>query len=59
VPDELAVIQRAYDLTAWAVPAIAKFPRSHRFVLGEWMEGAILTPSSPAVAGRGVAKNPD
>ena len=39
--DELAVIQRAYDLTAWAVPAIAKFPRSYRFVLGERMETAL------------------
>ncbi len=39
--NEPAVIQRAYDLTAWAVPAIAKFPRSHRFVLGERMENAL------------------
>jgi hypothetical protein len=39
--DDLIVIQKAYDLTAWAVPAIGKFPRSHRFVLGERMENAV------------------
>ena len=39
--DELIVIQKTYDLIAWAVPAIGKFPRSHRFVLGERMETAL------------------
>ena len=39
--DDLIVIQKAYDLTAWAVPAIGKFPRSHRFVLGERMENSL------------------
>jgi hypothetical protein len=39
--EELIVIQKAYDLIAWAVPAIGKFPRSHRFVLGERMEEAL------------------
>ena len=41
VADELIVIQKTYDLIAWAVPAIGKFPRSHRFVLGERMETAL------------------
>ena len=39
--DELIVVQKAYDLIAWAVPAIGKFPRNHRFVLGERMETAL------------------
>jgi len=39
--DEPAVVQKAYDLVLWAVPAIAKFPRSYRFVLGERMENAL------------------
>jgi hypothetical protein len=39
--DDPAIIQRAYDLVLWAVPTIAKFPRSYRFVLGERMEHAL------------------
>ena len=39
--DEPSVIQKTYDLALWAVPAIGKFPRSHRFVLGERMENLL------------------
>ena len=35
---ELSVITKAYDLILWFVPIIGKFPRNHRFVLGERME---------------------
>ena len=35
---ELSVITKAYDLVLWFVPIIGRFPRSHRFVLGERME---------------------
>ena len=35
---ELAVIQKTYDLVRWACAHTAKFPRSHRFVLGERIE---------------------
>ncbi len=35
---ELPVIRSFYDLILWLVPKIAKFPRDHRFVLGERME---------------------
>jgi hypothetical protein len=36
--DELAVIARTYDLVKWSCGHIGKFPRSHRFVLGERIE---------------------
>ena len=35
---ELSVITKAYDLVLWFVPIIGRFPRSHRFVLGERIE---------------------
>jgi hypothetical protein len=35
---ELAVIQRTYDLVKWSCAHSARFPRSHRFVLGERIE---------------------
>lgn len=39
--DEPRVIQKMFDLALWAVPAIGKFPRTHRFVLGERMENLL------------------
>ena len=35
---ELIVITRAYDMVLWACQHTARFPRSHRFVLGERIE---------------------
>ena len=35
---ELLVITKAYDLALWSCRHTAKFPRSHRFVLGERIE---------------------
>jgi hypothetical protein len=36
--EELPIIRAFYDLTVWLIPKIAKFPRDHRFVLGERIE---------------------
>ena len=35
---ELVVITKTYDMILWSCNHIGKFPRSHRFVLGERME---------------------
>ena len=35
---ELIVIAKAYDLVLWSCQHTARFPRSHRFVLGERLE---------------------
>ena len=36
------VVTKAYDLLLWLVNHVGKFPRSHRFVLGERIETAML-----------------
>ena len=35
---ELVVITKLYDLVLWSCHHIAKFPRSHRFTLGDRLE---------------------
>ena len=40
---ELKVIQRTYDLVRWSCQHTARFPRSHRFVLGERLERRLYT----------------
>jgi hypothetical protein len=35
---ELVVVTKAYDLILWSCRHTSKFPRSHRFVLGERIE---------------------
>ncbi len=37
-----AAVTVAYDLLLWGVNHVGKFPRSHRFVLGERIETAML-----------------
>lgn len=37
-PSRPEAIEHAHALLAWAVPAVAKFPRSYRFTLGERIE---------------------
>lgn len=37
-PDELVVITKTYDFILWACKHTGKFPRNHRFVLGERIE---------------------
>ncbi|MCA9464797.1 MAG: four helix bundle protein [Nitrospira sp.] len=36
------VVSDAYELLKWLVDHVGKFPRSHRFVLGERIETAML-----------------
>jgi hypothetical protein len=36
--EELAVIQKTYDLVKWSCAHIGNFPRKHRFTLGERLE---------------------
>ena len=36
--DELPIIRAFYEFVLWLIPNIAKFPRSHRFSLGQRME---------------------
>ena len=37
-PVEMTVITKAYDLILWSCNHTGKFPRNHRFVLGERIE---------------------
>lgn len=37
-PDELVVITKMYDFILWSCNHVSKFPRNHRFVLGERIE---------------------
>jgi hypothetical protein len=41
-PEELQVITKAHDFTVWTSNHIAKFPRSHRFTLGDRLELRVL-----------------
>lgn len=41
-PSVPTVIYKVYDLLMWLMERIAKFPRSHRFVLGDRMERLVL-----------------
>lgn len=36
------VVQKAYDWTLWIVPKVEKFPKSHRFQLGQMLVTASL-----------------
>jgi len=36
--EELAIITQTYDLILWSCNHTGKFPRNHRFVLGERIE---------------------
>ncbi|MFZ0256739.1 MAG: diversity-generating retroelement protein Avd [Gammaproteobacteria bacterium] len=42
-PSELQVIDKVYELVLWSCRHIARFPRSHRFTLGERMERRLYT----------------
>jgi hypothetical protein len=41
-PDVPPVITKLYDLILWLMQQIPKFPRSHRFVLGDRIEQGVL-----------------
>ena len=36
------VVQKAYDWTLWLIPKVEKFPKSHRFTIGEPMVRASI-----------------
>ena len=40
--EELNVVTRTYDLILWSCNHTGKFPRNHRFVLGERIERNLL-----------------
>jgi hypothetical protein len=41
--EELTVITKTYDLILWSCNHTSKFPRNHRFVLGERIERNLYT----------------
>ena len=54
---ELIVITKTYDLILWSCNHTSKFPRNHRFVLGERIERnlydlleTLIRPSTPRTA---------
>lgn len=40
---ELPIIQKCYDLILWFVPIINRFPRSHKFVIGDRIQTNLLS----------------
>jgi len=38
----IPIFQKTYDLILWLYPAINKFPKSQRFVLGQQIENTVL-----------------
>lgn len=42
-PSLPAAVTKAYDLVLWIIQHVGKFPRSHRFVLGDRIENRMLT----------------
>ena len=38
-----AAVTKTYDLLLWLINHVGKFPRSHRFVLGDRIESRVLT----------------
>ncbi|MBY0228535.1 MAG: diversity-generating retroelement protein Avd, partial [Gemmataceae bacterium] len=50
--DELPVIQKAYDLVKWACEHVGRFPRKHRFTLGERIERRLYDLLEGLVAAR-------
>jgi hypothetical protein len=39
--EELVIITKTYDLILWSCNHTSRFPRQHRFVLGERLEGTL------------------
>lgn len=40
--NNLAILEKTYELILWLYPAVNKFPKSQRFVLGQRIETAAL-----------------
>ena len=35
MPQEVIAVSQTYDLVLWAIPQVGKFPREHKFAVGE------------------------
>jgi hypothetical protein len=42
MPDEVSAVTKTYDLALWLLQHITKFPRKHRFTLGNRLEEGVL-----------------
>ncbi|OIO95182.1 MAG: hypothetical protein AUJ92_08420 [Armatimonadetes bacterium CG2_30_59_28] len=40
--DEVSVVAKTYDFVLWLLPHLVKFPRDHRFTLGNRLEDGVL-----------------
>jgi hypothetical protein len=40
--ENLDVVTKTYDLILWLLPQVARFPRAHRFTLGDRLESLAL-----------------
>jgi len=40
--DNIAIINKVYDILKWIIPKIEKFPRTQKFVLGDRLENSLL-----------------
>ena len=40
--NEISALTKTYDLIAWMVPTLEKFPKSQRFLLGDRIQSALL-----------------
>src|SRR5262249_59925276 len=49
---ELSVIRKTYDLVKWSCEHTSRFPRNHRFVLGERMERRLYALLETLIAAR-------
>ena len=50
--EELVVITKTYDLILWSCNHTSRFPRQHRFVLGERLERTLAVPRYSALKKR-------
>jgi hypothetical protein len=42
MPQEVDAITKLYDYLLWMIPRLEKFPRSHKFILADRIEGLAL-----------------
>jgi len=40
--NEISALTRTYDLLLWIIPALEKFPKSQKFLLGDRIETLLL-----------------
>lgn len=56
--EELTVITKTYDFILWSCHHTGKFPRNHRFVLGERIERRHINSISPCKRKATVVREP-